>query len=80
MNGRRCKRTPWVQFLYDYVELEYERLCESVVKITAYVVVDFANYSLTSAESLVRPCYVGVRSGKECRKLLTYDVVYRYQK
>lgn len=51
MSGRGRKRPEWVQFVYEYMDTEFERLCELGVKVRSPILMDVAVYALRYDDS-----------------------------
>ena len=79
MSGRGRKREVWVQFVYEYVEKEFERICELGVKVNSCILMEIAVRSFNDAECPVGPGDVYSEPGKLCKDLITYDFVYRFR-
>lgn len=80
MSGRGRKPTSLVQFVYDYMDSEFERLCELGVKVTYQVLYDIALFSLNHQECPVLPSDIEPDSNKPYRDFITYNFVYHFRK
>ena len=79
MSGRGRKRELWVQFVYEYVEKEFERICELGVKVTSCILMEITVHSLNDAECPVGPEHIHPETRKLYKDLITYDFVYSFR-
>ena len=72
-------RESWIDYVYKYMDAEYERLCELEVKIAGDLLMDIAIHALYDSESQVKTIDVHAKSGKPYFSLINYNFVYRYR-
>lgn len=66
MSGRGIKREAWVNFVYDYLDIELKRLSELGVRITSPIIMNMAVHAVNQeycpvAEDAIHPVKTWMR-------------------
>lgn len=79
MSRRGRPRKEWVQYVYDYLNEEFERLIELEVKVTSNMLPEIAQYSLEQNKSPVNGNHIEPTFGKQYSTLITKRLITNFQ-